>query len=151
MCLLYVQIFILFQKASTASSETYEDFRRCVDVDTVWSPASKSFDEWLTSLTSVLLTSGGVCDPLLRLMAPVCRISSAFAQRVLPFVVHNILATASQQHKQLLSIKFNRFFSNFGGDVTNKTCSDDVTRRKCVRALLDVVQYLRLQPRPNTS
>ena len=127
------------------SDKTFEDFSRVVDNDSLWLPKRKSFDVWLNALTRALLTSGAVSDPLLQLLEPVCRVCAHFSHRVLPFIVHNILTTATLEHKNLLSHKFNRFFT------AATDTSDDVTRRKCVRAMLDVVQYLRHQPRVSSA
>ncbi|XP_052812043.1 serine-protein kinase ATM-like isoform X2 [Mya arenaria] len=140
----------------------WEVFQSTVDMDDLWNPADCCHDNWIISLTTTLINSGAVRDEILQLLGPVCKIKREFCELVLPFIIHDVLVSGGDDHHEVLSRQMSRFFSDHCGQsegrvsrcqsMTAATTSSDwkwaSMNVDSVRVMLEVVQYLRQQPRP---
>ncbi|XP_071506799.1 serine-protein kinase ATM-like [Diadema antillarum] len=135
-----------------------EAFIHSICEESLWQPADGSHEQWLRNLTVALLRSGGVRDEILRLLEPVCVAKVEFAERVFPFLIHNILAVNNIVYRQILSEQVKAVFACFtessctrGRSVTPMPSSQDYRGQplgqRSIKTLLDTIHYLRNQPR----
>ncbi|KXJ05679.1 Serine-protein kinase ATM, partial [Exaiptasia diaphana] len=139
-----------------------EDFRTLIGKPSLWIPGSTnentSHESWVTCLTRALIESGGVQDDILVLLSPVCKAKAEFADHIFPYLIHNILDTGDDHHRDVLSEQIQGFFHHCIGrntlssrpssplSVVEGEPSHQVSKQS-IRSMLNVVNYLRSQPR----
>lgn len=142
-----------------------EDILTNLDSPSLWQPAGGiSHDNWVKNLTVGLIKSGAVKDEILLLMEPVCSVKAAFAESVLPYLIHDILLNGDAARSAILSTQMSNVFSRVcetegvqGSRATSPQSNRELgdvypnVGKKCVQTLLQVVHYLRTQQKPTGS
>ncbi|KAL4233543.1 hypothetical protein ACF0H5_008223 [Mactra antiquata] len=144
--------------------EDWNLFVSSVDDVTLWNPQHNKHHDWIVTLTTTLINCGAVRDELLQLLGPVCCIKAEFCELVLPYIIHDILINGRDDHREIISRHVVNFFSSHCGQSSSGTvsrCSSanihtETTEMICmnidsVRTMLNIVQYLRQQPRPKSG
>ncbi|XP_053392108.1 serine-protein kinase ATM-like, partial [Mercenaria mercenaria] len=142
----------------------WDDFQSTVDQELLWNPQHSNHGNWLITLTTTLISSGVVRDELLQLLEPVCSIKVEFCELVLPYMIHDILVSGTDDHREVVSRQVVSFFSSHCGQsrsgrisrcqsVSYANIYTEGEQSICmnldsVRTMIDVIQYLRQQPRP---
>ncbi|XP_006815117.1 serine-protein kinase ATM-like [Saccoglossus kowalevskii] len=141
-------------------SADMESFSAKIGDPLLWIPDHGSHDDWICNLATTLINDGGINDEFLRLLTPICKVKVSICERVLPFLVHEILLIGNETYKQVLSQQIQGFFSRHCGDLEDSSkattplltqgessCTGKITKQS-VRTMLDVIHYLRLQNKP---
>ncbi|XP_074626555.1 serine-protein kinase ATM-like isoform X2 [Acropora palmata] len=154
------------KKRSSANSSAMEITTTLVRLEDtmLWIPGLEgqeySHDQWITNLVCSLIESGLVQDEVLVVLSPICHTKVEFAERVFPYVIHNILERGDDASRKTLSEQFRIFFSYCNGTsvVSSRESSPLLTgppsintgemlevKKESVRTMLSVVTYLRTQ------
>eukprot|EP00795_Rhopilema_esculentum_P013768 gene13768-4694_t len=151
------------QNSQPQSAPTVNNFIAHVGGADLWEPDLMPFNDWVKELAFRLASSGAVEDDIFQKVAPVCKLNANFAELLLPFLVHNILANCSNEINSTLSSLFNRFLSTYlskrntpnpshsQGPNSQKQVSNIDEKAKAARLLIDVVNYLRDQDKPSPN
>ena len=134
---------------------SFTTFKDKVANDELWCPATvDSYDVWIKNLCGALIDSSAVSSEVLVMIKPMCLLQAKFSVQVLPYLIHNILHNGTDQHRGIISQYVGSFFNehckehkanNVSQLENNKKIVED---RESVKALLNVVQYLREQDKP---
>jgi len=109
------------KKRSSANSSAMEITTTLVRLEDamLWIPGLEgqeySHDQWITNLVCSLIESGLVQDEVLVVLSPICHTKVEFAERVFPYVIHNILERGDDASRKTLSEQFRIFFSYCNG------------------------------------
>ncbi|CAC5396816.1 ATM [Mytilus coruscus] len=158
----YLHPFRPRKKIQAVKEETLsvEEFQRIVDMETLWTPPDCSHDNWIHNLTCTLINAG-VQDEILSRLQPICMIKTRFSEIVLPLVIHDLLLQDQPIHREVLSSHIRRFFSSHceqdssvsrshsALSMSSRDISEVCRNKDSIRSMLNVVQYLRQQDRPN--
>ncbi|XP_063954158.1 serine-protein kinase ATM-like isoform X2 [Lytechinus pictus] len=144
-----------------AIDTTDEAFVRHVGDESLWQPVRGSHDKWLKDLTVALIKSGGVRDEILRLLEPVCLAKVEFAERVFPYLIHDILTADNTLYRQTLSEQIKGVFNTFTESVINSRAPTPMPGsldqrnqglgQRSIKTLLDTIHYLRTQGRSSRT
>ncbi|XP_064646511.1 serine-protein kinase ATM-like isoform X2 [Lineus longissimus] len=133
------------------------------DIDDVnlWLPDHNDHDKWISDLVCAILSSGVITDPILSQLEPICKVKAPFCVEILPYLVHSMLLQDVDALHDILSQQVCAFFIRQCGLVEQESTRvttpalgkeiDDATicqNQQAVKCLLNLVQYLRQQPRP---
>lgn len=152
----------------SAMEVTTEGSLANLEDSTLWIPGLErqeySHEQWITQLVCALIESGLVKDEVLVVLSPICRTKVEFAERVFPYVTHNILERGDDASRTTLSEQFRNFFSCCNGvsvmasrasspatiaeQSSVKTSGTFGVKKESVRTMLSVVTYLRTQDLP---
>ncbi|XP_069045887.1 serine-protein kinase ATM isoform X1 [Lepisosteus oculatus] len=133
-----------------------------LDSAELWVPGRGHHDDWLRTLCTALLDSGGVRSEVLLLTGPLCQVKTDFCQLVLPLFIHDILLHDSDgSWRGLLSGHVQAFFASFSAaavssrsttpapsDSEPESPSPGLVDKLSLRTMLAVIDYLRRQKRP---
>nr|NP_001107666.1 ataxia telangiectasia mutated [Strongylocentrotus purpuratus]ABY60856.1 ataxia telangiectasia mutated [Strongylocentrotus purpuratus] len=138
-----------------------EAFMRHVGEESLWQPVRGSHEEWLKDLTLALIKSGGVRDEILRLLEPICLAKVEFAERVFPYLIHDILTADNMVYRQILSEQIKGVFSAFTDSVSDSRAPTPMPGsldqrnqglgQRSIKTLLDTIHYLRTQERSSRT
>ncbi|CAM1304006.1 ATM (predicted) [Pycnogonum litorale] len=146
----YIKPFII--KNKSVQKPTF-DIRNACDVignELLWMPNHDDHNRWITELVCTLIMSGAVNDEVLNLVEPVCRVNVEFCEEILSFVIWSIIQRDSQSIIDVLSAQISTFFRKRCECITSqdnqeKLATTIIMNKQSVRAMIGVVQYLRLQ------
>ncbi|XP_033125672.1 serine-protein kinase ATM-like [Anneissia japonica] len=142
-----------------AQTTSEQEFANILNDATLWNPESTNHDDWIRQLTCSLIDSGGVQDEFLRLLKPVCKVKVEFAEQILAFLIHDILATGNAVFCEVLSNHIQSFFARHCGEGNHDSraptpMSIDMSfqpkSKRSTLVMLQVVHYLRTQEKPST-
>ncbi|XP_072019634.1 serine-protein kinase ATM-like [Amphiura filiformis] len=150
------------RKISNTSNTTCSDahFKRIVGDSSLWQPIHGKHDDWVRNLTVALISCGAVRDEMMSVLQPICKVKVEFAERVLPYLIHDILATGIKDYRDVLSEQVGALFgkhceslssnsSRAPTPLPNADTGSTSLSLKSVQVMLDVVHYLRTQQKPS--
>ncbi|XP_059177895.1 serine-protein kinase ATM-like [Physella acuta] len=110
---------------------------------------NSTHEQWIIRLTITLLQTDLVCDEIMNKVGPMCALKSKFCEDCLPYLIHDLLQNGGLESRKIMSAHFTSFFHGFTKHVSSPSGPHlAYTRKESVRAMLNVVQYLRKQDRP---
>lgn len=130
-----------------------------IDDPNLWNPPHDDHGKWIKNLICSLICSGCVKDEILQVLEPICNVKAEFCELVLPYLVHDILVSGKGAYNQILTHHINNFFAERCTTTYNRQNSLLVSvntvkicmNKQSVQKMLDVVQYLRHQPRVTST
>ncbi|XP_029658408.2 serine-protein kinase ATM isoform X1 [Octopus sinensis] len=128
-----------------------------IDNEELWNPSHSNHSDWIINLTCSLIQSDAVEDEMLQVLGPICQVKTEFCELVLPYLVHDICLNQEGDIEAVLTQHINNFFVQHSSisnspnvDVTSKSTGNTIKicmNKQSVQKMLNVVQYLRQQPR----
>ncbi|XP_022082003.1 serine-protein kinase ATM-like isoform X2 [Acanthaster planci] len=135
-------------------------FTQTIGDPSLWQPAGGNHGDWVRSLTVALIQSGGLQDEILQLLEPICKVKVEFAEKILPYLIHDILSTSNDLYRQILSERIQAVFAGHCDSTSSSRATTPIPfadvsssqlRQRSLQILLDVMHYLRTQERPTQS
>ncbi|XP_070568138.1 serine-protein kinase ATM-like [Ptychodera flava] len=80
---------------------SYEGIADIIRDSALWVPDHGNHETWICNLATTLIKHGGIQDEFLRLLTPICQVKVEFSERVLPYLVHEMLRSDSDVCKQV--------------------------------------------------
>ncbi|XP_028397502.1 serine-protein kinase ATM-like [Dendronephthya gigantea] len=129
----------------------------------LWNPKTfNNHSDWISSLTSTIIDSGVIKDEVLRCLSPICQVHTPFADLVFPYLCHDILLNSghNETYRELMSEQIQRLFRSHVTSSKNQSRAStplitknengalDAASDDSVHSILNVINYLREQPRP---
>ncbi|GAB1602778.1 serine-protein kinase ATM-like [Argonauta hians] len=125
-----------------------------IDDEYLWNPSHNKHGEWMRHLTCSLIHSDALNDEMLQALEPICQVKVEFCELVLPYLVHDICLN-QQEDLKAITEHINNFFAQYSS-MSNSPSGDAKStdkiikicmNKQSVQKMLNVVQYLRQQPR----
>uniref|UniRef100_T1ILY3 FAT domain-containing protein n=1 Tax=Strigamia maritima TaxID=126957 RepID=T1ILY3_STRMM len=126
---------------------TEDSILNTLNDDIVWCPSNAlEYDKWISNLVCDLI-DGATFDEILHSVIPIAKHQVTFCQVIFPFVMYSILKESDERVGVLLSSKINDFFQIQCQHITN----NGPTCKEAIKTMLSMINYLRLQGKPNKS
>jgi ataxia telangiectasia mutated family protein len=130
-------------------------FVQHVDQSDLWWPpgldGQRSHGQWVQDMTTALLQSGGVTDPMLILLQPACQAKVSFAENIFPNLIHNILEAKNPVYRTVLSTQIQGFLTKLQTAKEIGSDGGSVAAKESIKLILDTINYLRTTNRDKTS